>query len=216
MRLVYFNARGLAETSRFLLALGQINYEDFRYPIQIIDWERHIIIKDEFDDDKNQGKLLKSLNKLPYLEVDNQIISQSKSIERYLAKRLNMMGTNDIEAALIDSICECVRDIKDAYQKVRRTNENNRPQAMDIWFNETLPNKLKSLDYIMDNDNHAVGNNLTLADVVLYYLIIQFFDDVARAYEATANTSKIRGIVNHLQENQLIQNWINIRPETPF
>ena len=216
MRLVYFNARGLAETSRILLALGQINYEDLRYPIQIIDWERHIIIKDEFDDHKNQGKFLKSLNKLPYLEIDNQIISQSKSIERYLAKRLDMMGTNDIETALIDSICECVRDIKDAYQKVRRTDVNERPHAMDIWFNETLPNKLNSLDYIMDNDNHAVGNNLSLADVLLYYLIIQFFDDVARAYEATSNTSKIRGIVNHLQENELIQNWINTRPQTPF
>ena len=216
MKLVYFNARGLAETSRFLLALANKNYEDYRYPIQILDWESHNSIKDEFDSDKNEGKLIYSLNKLPYLQVENRIIPQSKAIERYIAKRFNMMGTNDLEAAMIDSICEYVRDIKDAYQKVKKTNNIERLQAINIWFLETLPNKLESLEIIMDNTNHAVGNYLSLADVVLYSLIIQFFDDVARAYEATGNTIKIRGIVNKLQENKYIQNWINIRPKTPF
>ena len=37
MKLVYFNGRGMAETSRLLFAAGGVEYEDFRYPLEIID-----------------------------------------------------------------------------------------------------------------------------------------------------------------------------------
>ena len=80
MKLVYFNARGLAETSRMLLSINDTNYTDFRYPLEIIDWTTHNIQKDEFDADKELGTFTKSLNKLPYLEVDGEIIPQSKTI----------------------------------------------------------------------------------------------------------------------------------------
>ena len=116
MKLVYFNVRGLAETSRMILALGEQKYEDFRYPLDVVDMTTHQMVKEEFDKDKADGKLVSSLNKVPYLEVDNQIIPQSKAIERFLASRFNMMGESDIERARIDSICECVRDFKDMYQ----------------------------------------------------------------------------------------------------
>ena len=37
MKLTYFNGRGLAETSRVLLAISGQPYEDFRYPLNVID-----------------------------------------------------------------------------------------------------------------------------------------------------------------------------------
>ena len=95
MKLTYFNVRGLAETSRMILAVGQIDYEDVRYPLEVIDMSTYKMVKDEFDSDKAEGKLLKSLNKVPFLEVDGAVIPQSKTIERYLAKRCNMMGATD-------------------------------------------------------------------------------------------------------------------------
>ena len=57
MKLVYFNVRGLAETSRILLALGGEEYEDFRYPLEVIDMSKHEMKKEEFDTDKAAGKL---------------------------------------------------------------------------------------------------------------------------------------------------------------
>ena len=216
MKLVYFNGRGLAETSRLLMALAKQDYEDFRYPLEIIDWSTHNMVKEEFDRDKADGKLTLSLNKVPYLEVDGHVICQSKSIERYLARRFNMMGSNDIEAAHIDSICEVVRDIKDAYQKVRRLDVEERTQGMNVWFNETLPSRFSDLEVILNNDNHSVGNLISLADVVLYSLCVQFFDDKESAYAATSNTPKLRGIVNHISENPLIEQWLERRPTTNF
>mgnify|MGYP001167623941 CR=1 FL=1 len=51
--------------------------------------------------DKKDGKLLKSCNKVPYLSVDGEIVGQSEAIERYLARRFNLMGDNEIEALLL-------------------------------------------------------------------------------------------------------------------
>ena len=99
------------------------NYEDFRYPLNIIDLKTFNMEKVEFENDKKENKLINSLNKVPFLEVDGVTIPQSKAIERYLATRGNMMGDSPLEYARIDSICECIRDFKDAYQKVRNDKD---------------------------------------------------------------------------------------------
>lgn len=52
---------------------------------------------------------------VPVLEVDGHAISQSRAIERFLAKRFNLLGSNDIEAADIDSVSEEIADVQKAY-----------------------------------------------------------------------------------------------------
>ena len=140
LTLNYFNGRGLAETSRLILAVVDKKYKDFRYPLEVIDWKTYNMVRKEFDEDKASGKLWKSMGKLPFLEVGGQVISQSKSIERYLARRFKLMGDTNEEGALIDSYCEYIRDFKTAYQTVRKAE--NKEEAMAKWFGETLPEKL--------------------------------------------------------------------------
>ena len=214
MKLTYFNIRGLAETSRILLAITEIPYEDFRYPLNIIDLKSFNMEKKEFDDDKKNNKLLNSLNKAPFLEVDNVIIPQSKAIERYIATLGNMMGDSPIEYARIDSICECIRDFKDVYQRVRKSE--NKEEEMTKWFTETLPERLGLLENIIGKENNlfSVGNRLSLADVVIFAFITQFFDDKTRAMDATNNTTNVRNIVNNVAGNEKVINWLNNRPDT--
>ena len=57
MKLTYFNVRGLAETSRILLAIGGEEYEDYRYPLEIIDMKTHKMNKPEFENDKKEVKV---------------------------------------------------------------------------------------------------------------------------------------------------------------
>lgn len=216
MKLVYFNGRGFAETSRLILALKNIDYEDFRYPIEIIDWKTHNIIKKEFDEDKQNGKLKGSLNKLPYLLVNGNIIPQSKAIERYLAEKYGMMGSNAIDKAKIDSICECVRDFKDLYQSVRRLGEDKKKEGMNKWFSETLPEKMGLLENIVGDECHCVGNNDSLADIVLYSFITQFFDEKEKAMSTLDKCPKILGIVKNIASNSNIKKWLSTRPNTPF
>ena len=214
MKLTYFNVRGLAETSRILLAIMEENYEDFRYPLNIIDLKTFNMEKVEFENDKKENKLINSLNKVPFLEVDGVTIPQSKAIERYLATRGNMMGDSPLEYARIDSICECIRDFKDAYQKVR--NDKDKETATNTWFNETLPEKLSLLDNILGKEDNmfSVGNRLSLADVIIYSFIAQFFDDKERSLSATDNTNVMRNIVNNVSNNVNVVKWLSIRPET--
>ena len=214
MKLTYFNVRGFAETSRILLAITGQDYEDFRYPLNIIDLATFNMEKNEFDTAKKEGKLLSSLNKVPFLEVDGTVIPQSKAIERYIASRGNMMGDSLLEYARIDSICECIRDFKDAYQRVRKSD--NKEEEMTKWFTETLPERLGLLENIIGKENNlfSVGNRLSLADVVIFAFITQFFDDKTRAMDATNNTTNVRNIVNNVAGNEKVINWLNNRPDT--
>ena len=215
MKLVYFNARGLAETSRMLLSINDTNYTDFRYPLEIIDWTTHNIQKEEFDADKELGTFTKSLNKLPYLEVDGEIIPQSKTIERYLARRFNMMGANELQGSQVDAICEYIRDFKTEYQKTRSLTGEEKETGMIKWFSETLPTHLKNLDAIVGT-TYSVGNSLSLADVSLYSFLTQFFDNVEGTQAALETTSNIKTVVANVQSLESIQEWLKVRPQTAF
>ncbi len=215
MKLCYFNGRGLAETSRILFAIAEEPYTDYRYPLEIIDWATYNFKKEEFENDKGAGKLTKSLNKLPFLEVDGATIPQSKTIERYLARRFNMMGSSDVEAAQIDAVCEYVRDFKTDYQKVRSLQGEAREEGMTLWFTETLPAKLNSRDVIV-NSKIAVGSQTSLADVTLFAFITQFFDDSERARGACNSAPNVLSVVESVESLESVQKWISRRPETSF
>lgn len=95
-KLIYFNARGLAEVSRMIFKIAGQEFEDYRYPLELKDGQ---YIRPEWDADKPKF----TYEKTPVLELDGgkYVIAQSKAIERFLARRFNMLGSNDVEAALI-------------------------------------------------------------------------------------------------------------------
>ena len=217
MKLVYFNGRGLAETSRLVLAYAGADYEDFRYPLEIVDWKTFNFIREEFIADRDSGKLRRSMNKVPFLEVDGEVICQSKAIERFLARKFNLMGDNELEAARIDAVCEVVRDLKDAYQGVRRLKEGDeRDEGMRLWFNETLPSRLVVFQEILGENGYAVGGRTSLADIILYSFLTQFFDNKEGARNSYTNCLKIRDILENVGNNENIRNWLENRPESSF
>lgn len=217
MKLTYFNVRGLAETSRILLALGEEEYEDFRYPLEVIDMSKYEMKKDEFDKDKADGLLVTSLNKVPFLEVDGITIPQSKSVERFLARRFNMMGSNDLQYAQIDAICESVRDFKDMYQKVRVLPDDEKDSAMKEWFTITLVERLSLLEnQLVGDSGFSVGNTTSLSDVVLFTFVTEFFDNKEASLNATLASPKIRAVVDRLSSDEKIVKWLTNRPKTSF
>jgi len=215
LKLNYFNGKGIAETSRMLLAAAGVEYEDFRYPLTINNWATYDFTRDEFDKDKKDGKLWKSMNKVPFLEVDGLIISQSKAIERYVANRYGFMGETLKEGASIDSYCEFLRDFKTAYH-----NEKKKPDketAIKKWFNETLVEKLEAFEKIISNngmfeDGFSVGDKLSLADVSIYTFLVEYFDNTEGVLKAYENCPKLKAIVKTVSENEKIKHWIETRP----
>ena len=47
---------------------------------------------------------------MPVLEVGGIVLAQSMAINRYLARRYNLVGKTDLEAAQADMIVDCVTD----------------------------------------------------------------------------------------------------------
>jgi len=90
--------------------MGNIPFTDERFPIKVVDGN---FIRDEFIAYKDTGKLAANMHRAPVLFVGDAVIGQSKSIERYLAKRANFFGNNATEEALIDMLAEHIRDIKE-------------------------------------------------------------------------------------------------------
>lgn len=109
-RLTYFDGRGLAETSRYLLTLGGANWEDKR--LSIVFKPDGPPERPEFDELKASGAL--PFGQVPILEIleGGQKLAQSKAIERYLARTFNLYGANNLEAARIDSFSEGLSDLR--------------------------------------------------------------------------------------------------------
>lgn len=228
LKLNYFNGRGMAETSRLILAAAGAEYEDFRYPLEIIDWSTYNFVRKEFDEDKASGKLWRSMGKVPFLEVDGKVISQSKAIERYLAGRFGLMGANGDQAGLVDSYCEYIRDFKTAYQRSKKSE--NKEEALEKWFGETLPEKLKMFnDLILKNNdfqnmmdenpdfnNYSVNDRLSLADIVIYSFLVDFFDNKEGVTNAYKDCEMLKNIVKMVGENPGVKAHVENRPETSY
>ena len=172
------------------------------------------MVKAEFDEDKKNGELLKSLNKLPYLELDDgTIIPQSKSIERYIAKKFKVYGTTLEDEGKIDAICECIRDYKDLYKKAKMSE--NKEIELNNFFSVVLPERLNLLENLLEND-YSVGGIFSLADMVIYSFVKEFFDDKESVKRAISNLEKIKSIVEKVSGNEKINKWLETRPVTAF
>jgi glutathione S-transferase len=214
--------RGIAEQSRFLFAISKTPYEDERLGFSFGkpgDWST--IQRPEFDALKASGALDTSLGKVPFLTVDGQFkIGQSKAIERFLAGKFGMMGSNEIEAAQIDQLCESVRDVMDAFGKVRAiTDAEAKTAAMTKWFAEDLPNWLKLIEKSIPAGPgpYLVGSSVSLADVAYYRLLLAkkgAFDDAEGAKAAFQGCPKIKAAVEALDQNVDLQAYIAARKDT--
>ena len=113
----YFDAAGAAEVIRTIFAAAEVEYNDYRYTFSMDGPKPQIC--DQHGVDKESGVFDANLMRLPILEVGSEQIGQSRAIERYVAKDLGLMGKGKIQEAQIDAYCEHIRDLRDAYNKVR-------------------------------------------------------------------------------------------------
>ncbi len=215
LKLVYFNTKGIAEVSRIVLVIAGVDFEDYRYPLETHNGQHK---KDEFDADKKSGLLEKSMGKLPYLEIKEKneivVIPQSNTIERFLAKKCNYMGKTDLEEAKIDSLCECIRDIKEDYKKLSHCQILSTDKEKDDYFTVQLKNDLMALVKLMDTESlYAVGDHLSLVDICIYCLVtVTFVEHKELMYNVAGRIPKIRDIVIKISNIKAVREWTKKYP----
>lgn len=215
MKLTYFDIRGLAETTRLLFAAAKADYEDYRFPLTFdTPGDFSTMKREEFDAAKKAGELDASLGKVPLLEYEGVKIGQSKAIERFVAKKFDMMGSSEVEAFQIDALACCVIDIKDAYKAAKEKGKDDKEAAMKTWFGETLPEWLGKVEKSLPvaPGPWLVGNKISYADVSFYYFLLDpkgFFDDVEGAAKALATAPRLNAACQAVLANDGISDWVN-------
>ena len=214
--LTYFDGRGLAETSRLIFEYTRTPYVDKRFPLEIIDFNKRKFKREEFDKAKAEGALDLSLGKVPFLKTEGITLSQSKSIERFLAKKLECLGSSDLEAALIDAFCEHIRDVKTSYQPYRQLEGEAKQKGFEKFFGDDLPTKLQALEKTLaPADKWVIGNSASLADITLFSLV-EFFDDKSKIVEILGSNPKLFASYQNFSTLPQITEWVNNRPATLF
>ena len=196
MKLIYFDIPGKAEAIRLCAAVGKVAMEDVR------------ITRDEFAAMKESGRL--PFGQVPSLEVDGQVFGQSKTIERFVAKRVGMMGANAIEEAQIDCVCEHLRDCKDKYMKAK-TN----PETKAAYFATEMPEFMAKVEKTCVGP-WLCGSKCTLADAAAFVFVKEFFDDVESSTKAIAGCPKIAAAVEAFGKLPEVLAWQKSRPKTMF
>ena len=211
MHLKYFDAKGAAETIRFLMALGGAEYTDERYSL---DLTKKPPFGEDFRSAQNAGEMASNLDRVPVLIVGGtKAIGQSKAIERYVARRVGLMGADDIEAAMIDAITEHVRDLKDKYKAAKK--EEDTEKGLATFFDKTMPDFMEKLEKVLGEEvGCAVGTKISLADVYLSMFITEFFDKKEGAAASISNCPKISASVAAVATHPAIVAWIATRPQT--
>uniref|UniRef100_A0A914EFF2 glutathione transferase n=1 Tax=Acrobeloides nanus TaxID=290746 RepID=A0A914EFF2_9BILA len=101
-KLHYFDVRGLGEMIRMILIYNNEPFEEHKFPVDSEEWYAY--------------KPSTPFGKVPLLEIDDKILSQSFAIARYLARKYGLAGKDDFESAYLDSIADAQKDF---YQEVK-------------------------------------------------------------------------------------------------
>ena len=118
---------------------------------------------------------------LPYLCTDQGNISESISIQIFLAKKFNpdFLGINSFQNAQINmwiefANCELNNNVKEIIYPIFKGNNNNIKVNAEKKLEKNLKIIEKELNKGNNNNKYIMGNIITLADIVLFRFI-RFF-----------------------------------------
>ena len=140
-------------------------------------------------------------------------IGQSKTIERYLARRLGIMGSNEFEAAQIDAITEHVRDLKEKYNKAKNVDKEKKEASLQDFFKKEMPTFFGKMEKALPpNGGPAlIGSSLSYADVTLYCFVVDFFTDKASPLAALDTCPRLKASVEAVGKHPSIVKYRQAR-----
>ncbi|XP_003703956.1 glutathione S-transferase S1 [Megachile rotundata] len=198
-KLTYFNVSGLGEPIRFILHQSGIPFEDKRLTFE--EWP--------------QVKAQMPLGQVPVLEIDGKPLYQSKAISRYLAKKNNLYGSNDLEAYEIDATIDTLDDLRTAFSQYYWEKD----AAVKSRLKETLDTKkpfiLQKLDeQVKKNGGYFVGGKLTWPDLT-FASQVEMLNSINES-DVTAGYPSLQKLVQTVKSLPKIKAYLDKRPKTQF
>jgi glutathione S-transferase len=170
-RLHYFKGRGRAETTRWMLAISQIGFENVS-----VDTPEALAAL------RATGKL--PFDQMPLLEIDGLNLSQSSAMIRYLARRGGYYGETDADALWCDLFAGAVADFAEtAMQAAFQPTKEIAIAILRSRFEKFGPKFEARL--AESGTGFCAGAHLTFADVVLAEALSAYLDWVPDVLEGT-------------------------------
>lgn len=224
--LKYWPGRGLAEVPRMILAIAGkfpgAGYEDGRFT------------------SPPEG-LEQNLGRMPVFNIGDESFGQSTAINFVVASENGLMGNNTFEAGHILSIVEHVNEMAGAWGALTPWGTVPTAENLDLWFDggakdvtgaavsadkstRYLTWWMGRIEAVLGSGGFAVGDKLSLADVMLYYLFFETLTDEncapdfpqsrrepfgskERTDALLAKHPKISASVQAVANNENIQRW---------
>ena len=157
-----FKGRGRAETTRWMLAINNIDFIN----ISLEDYN-------DFDSLKASGKL--PFNQLPLLELDDLRLSQSSAMISFLARRGDLYGKTNEDAVRCDMLVGAVGDFNvPAMQFTFKADKDEASRDLD----ESLKKFGKHFQFILTQNegDFLVGQKLSVADIIMAESLTSFIE----------------------------------------
>jgi glutathione S-transferase len=192
-----------------------------------------------------------NLGRLPVLEHNGVTIGQSVAINYYVAQAVHLLGANAAEAAQILAFQEHIKELKDSYRALVPYGTEPKAEALDAFFDDASANDytgaadgskrknrhllwfLGRMERLVGADGHAVGNKISLADILLFNALADHlteadcsepipaynrepFGSLARTNAALAKHPRIAKIVHTVAAHPNIAKWMATRGKQGF
>ncbi|XP_018410004.1 PREDICTED: hematopoietic prostaglandin D synthase-like isoform X2 [Nanorana parkeri] len=190
-KLTYFNFKGRGEILRYIFAYTNTPFEDHR--IEYSDWAAH--------------KSSYPYGKLPVLEIDGVIYSQSLAISRYLAKPAGLRGKTEIDDLNIDITVDHLDDLVTLFPW--EGDEKKIKEYMEKNVHPTL----SGLEKALGDKKWFAGDYVTWADFFWDNCCDMFGHHQPGFENAYPHLLALR---KRVQEIPAIAAWIKKRPESLF
>ena len=159
------------------------------------------------------------MGQLPYLTVDGVKIPQSHSIARFVAKRFNLYGSDDLEQAKTDAVVDTVSDLVVAYwtriYKVMN-DEKGRAEAEKLFLAEDANGHLEKIEKLIKlwgSNGYSVGSSLKWSDLAIFEMTFNMGKLDANLIE---KFPAISGVKKSVETHPKLSEYIQSRPETKF
>ncbi|XP_036381790.1 hematopoietic prostaglandin D synthase-like [Megalops cyprinoides] len=195
-KLTYFNMRGRAELSRYILAYAGIPFKDQR-----VEWKDWPSIKPSFP-----------LEQLPVLEVEGGLLNQSLAIARFLAKEAGLAGQGRLQEAQADAIVDSLNDFT-LMIPWREEDQQLKKQKIDGLFDVHAPKLLGYLEKQLGDREWLVGDAVTWAD--LYWHVCSTTFSVLRPGFSDPHP-RLCALLQRVGGLPGLDHWLQTRPKTEF
>ncbi|KAJ8381010.1 hypothetical protein SKAU_G00017880 [Synaphobranchus kaupii] len=195
-KLIYFNMRGRAELSRYILAYAEIPFQDQR-----VEWKDWPSFKPSFP-----------LEQLPVLEVEGGELNQSLAIARFLAKEAGLTGNSRLEEAQTDALVESLNDVT-LLIPWREEDQGLKKQKIDKLFDCNVPKLLSFLEKHLGERDWLVGDAMTWADLYWHVCFTTF--SVLRPGFASPYLG-LCALIDRVGSIPQLALWIQDRPDSEF